>query len=364
MGRWWDSAGAAYDRRTWEAALAAVKPGAHLVAFGGTRTVHRMTCAIEDAGWEIRDGLQWLYGSGFPKSSDTSKAIDRKLGAEREVVGTIELSNYGKANERYGQQQRLTTTFDKLSDTPATEEAKRWQGWGTALKPAVEPIVLARKPLEGTVAENVLKHGTGALNIDATRIPTSDDLNGGAYYGGAKRAEDASSYYTGTDAGEFKQPTGRWPANVLLDEAAAAELLDEQTGESVSVRNKVPDGRRYSCNQIYGAGLPGERRSDNSYDDRGGASRFFYCAKASSKERSAGLDGRNEHPTVKPIALMRWLVRLVTPPGGLVLDPFTGSGTTGIASVLEGFDFLGCELSCDSAKIARARIAHWAKEER
>jgi len=347
MGRAWDSSGVAYRRETWEAALRVLKPGGHLLAFGGTRTYHRLACAIEDAGFEIRDCLVWMYGNGFPKS--------------------------------------LNLDGD-------------WQGWGTALKPAYEPIVVARKPLIGTVAENVQRYGTGALNIDGCRIEArgrpareSDpkaEANGVVYAGRQKAG-------TGFDGGSRAVGTtseGRWPANVALDPEAAA-MLDEQSGDLHPPGSHGP--RRPGASEFLN-GLVQEQSRPAAYDDRGGASRFFYCAKASKGEREAGLEAfpavervngnkwtdvdyrvksgerppsaesgprRNVHPTVKPINLMRWLVRLVTPPGGLVLDPFAGSGTTGCAAVLEGFDFLGIEREPDYVAIARARIEFWSEYE-
>lgn len=304
MGKRWDSTGVAHDVELWREVLRVLKPGGHLLAFGGTRTYHRMACAIEDAGFEIRDCLQWLYGSGFPKSHNISKAIDKAAGATREVVGSYTVSGSAAMGGRQGRASvaaegatSVGLTRELAITKAATPEAQRWDGWGTALKPANEPIVMARKPFKGTVAANVLVHGTGGINVDACRVS-------GAF-----------------SSGWVSSPAGRWPANVIMDEAAG-EMLDEQSG---------------------------------------GASRFFYCAKASRQERELGLlanDGQraNRHPTVKPLSLMRWLVRLVTPPGGLVLDPFAGSGTTGMACKQEGFEFCGIEQSQDYIDIALKRI--------
>lgn len=364
-------------------AFRVLKPGGHLLAFGGTRTYHRLACAIEDAGFEIRDSLVWMYGSGFPKSLDVSKAIDKAAGAEREVTDSIPDRWAGKGGVYRRAEQDEADTVNLTA--PATPEAAQWEGWGTALKPAWESIVVARKPLTGTVAANVLEHGTGALNVDGCRVKLGEAETGASVYSGAtgpgfsmdgERALGAVEV-TGNDA-------GRWPANVVLDEAAAA-LLDEQSGErggNFATRGESQDG------QIFGYG--NDRGDDKrGYGDNGGASRFFYVAKASRAEREAGLADfearndtahrrtnlqtadrphlrglikrRNVHPTVKPISLMRWLVRLVTPPGGLVLDPFTGSGTTGCAAVLEGFDFIGIEREAEYAEIAQARIKHWQR---
>lgn len=311
MGKGWD---ALPPGREWaEECLRVLRPGGHLLAFGGTRTYHRLACAVEDAGFEIRDCLAWLYGSGFPKSHN-------------------------------------------LKD--------EWDGWGTALKPAHEPIVMARKPLIGTVAANVLEHDTGALNVEACRVATTDDLNGGAYSAERKPSDSEWVAHGGTihssTGREYEQPAGRWPANVLLDPEAAA-LLDEQTGELTSGANPRRRGAD-TTRAAYGEFGGQEKCAAPRGIDSGGASRFFYVAKASSRERNAGLEDRNVHPTVKPVKLMRWLVRLVTPPGGTVLDPFAGSGTTGCACVLEGFDFIGVEREEEYVDLANARIAWWASQ--
>lgn len=321
MGRSWDRSGIAYRVELWAEVLRVLKAGGHLLAFGGTRTYHRMACAIEDAGFEIRDCIMWLYGTGFPKSVDVSLAIDKALGAVRRTI-RVPLQEVGNPKSIRGghgvpggdrpwmQRARERGYHETASREPVTDEAARWQGWGTALKPAVEPIVLARKPLaERNLALNVMAWGTGALNIDGCRI----GLDGGA-----------GVYDTLAGA----EPKGRWPANVILDEVAAA-MLDEQSGVSVS-RGGV--------------------------GDKGGASRFFYVPKASVAERTHGGRVDNAHPTVKPLALMRYLVRLVTPPGGVVLDPFAGSGTTILAAVLEGFSAVGIEREAEYCEIIRQRM--------
>lgn len=342
MGKDWDHGvpGVAF----WEAALRAAKPGAHLLAFGGTRTFHRLACAIEDAGWEIRDTVMWVYGSGFPKSHDVSKAIDKAAGAEREVVGqyraATQTNNCGTSFNSSGADERGRTIA--YITAPATPDAARWSGWGTALKPAWEPVIVARKPLCGTVADNVLTWGTGAINVDGCRVGTTDNLDrvSGSY--------DGTGF--GMAAGNITEahPAGRWPAN----------LIHDGSDEVVGLLND--------------------------------AARFFYCAKASKRDRDEGceeLDAkhighyaqdewsrehmgntpdakrqpvRNHHPTVKPTALMRYLVRLVTSPEGIVLDPFMGSGSTGKAAIMEGFRFIGIELDAEYLEIARARIA-WAQ---
>lgn len=346
MGREWDSTGVAYDVATWSEALRVLKPGGWLVAFGGSRTYHRMACAIEDAGFEIRDQIMWIYGSGFPK------------GGNRD-------------------------------------------GRGTCLKPAHEPIVLARKPLIGSVAANEAAFGTGALSIDACRVLTDEKLHAGAGVipmrhdpsvpRGRSGEQSATRRYDDRGATNFA-PTpgprggganGRWPANVVHDgsDDVLAAFPEAPGQQARSLSDGSPQG-----NKVYGrmlnAGPIHEPR-----DAGGSAARFFYCAKASKADRDEGLSDfapqafvqfqtgngesghasslsagrdtqyRNTHPTVKPEALMRWLVRLITPPGGLVLDPFTGSGSTGKAAALEGFDFIGCELTAEYLPIANARIA-------
>lgn len=402
MGRDWDHGvpGAAF----WAEALRVAKPGAHLLAFGGTRTFHRLAVAIEDAGWEIRDTVMWVYGSGFPKSLSISKAIDKRGGyphlaqkigealrqareargmtvgecdrkfcggttnwtwfegrpkgqraptpdtfaaiaaewpevaklaaavaeAEREVVGQSQWSNSAShfvPGADHTQRVQLNIT------APATDAAKQWEGWGTALKPAYEPIIVARKPLEGTVAANVLKWGTGALNIDGCRVGT-DALN-------------IDGCRVGTDAKDL--------AKLQASTAAVIARGGERDGSwknrsDLSGANPVPDSGRWPANLIH----DGSDEVVGLFPVTGdkSAARFFYCAKSSKRDRGEG----NNHPTVKPTALMRYLCRLVTPPGGIVLDPFMGSGSTGKAARLEGFRFVGCELNAEYVEIARARI--------
>ena len=346
MGKKWDSTGIAYNVELWQEALRGLKPGGHLLAFGGTRTYHRMVCAIEDAGFEIRDQMQWIYGSGFPKSHDISKAIDKKLGAEREVVG----SRIKKAGDMRSNSYGKGGNYDDIEiniTSPSSDEAKQWDGWGTALKPANEPIVVARKPIsEKTVADNVLKWGTGGLNIDGCRIPTEDNLDGGAYAKNGTPRDDGWGMQRG-GAGEYVQPTGRFPANVILDEEAG-KLLDEQSGISKRVDNRV------NCETGNSAiwGKENKVISKRPQDLGGGASRFFYCAKASKKERGEG----NNHPTVKPIILMEYLIKLVTPKNGITLDIFEGSGTTAIACINTNRKYIGFELDTGYFNIATERI--------
>lgn len=315
MGKKWD-----YDVPSvelWREVFRVLKPGGHVLSFGGTRTYHRMVVNVEDAGFEIRDQLQWIYGSGFPKSHDVSKGIDSRIlyGASnpRSVKKTIaDRPGEGRAtgslpNNGVMSGERVS---NGTNDNAATPEGKQWQGWGTALKPANEPIVLARKPLVGTVAENVQTFGTGALNIDASRIAPSDREQ---YKANATRSDGKiRDGFLASGMNATASEIGRWPANVLFDEEAAA-VLDAQV-EAVS--------------------------------------RFFYVAKASKRERGEG----NVHPTVKPIKLMEYLVRLVTPLGGTVLDPFMGSGTTGVACNNLGLYFVGIEKEKEYFKIASKRV--------
>lgn len=339
MGKDWDHGvpGVAF----WQEALRVAKPGAHLLAFGGTRTYHRLACAIEDAGWEIRDCIMWVYGSGFPKSMDVAKAIDKSNGYEGEVIGerTVDVGMQGGNMHAGRKQQQQQQQIRALSP-----EAASWSGWGTALKPAVEPIVVARKPLEGTVAANVLKYGTGAINIDACRVPTEETV---VVHSPARKTLLDSGH---KDLGTWENTKGRFPANLIHDGSPEVlALFPEGTGASAPLKGTEPS--RTGDHGIYNA--YGPRAPSVLHDARGGsAARFFYCAKAARSERGEG----NDHPTVKPVALMRWLVRLVCRPGGLVLDPFCGSGTTGVACREEGMDFIGIEKNEDYFKIARNRV--------
>lgn len=368
MGKGWDRTGIANDPAMWAECLRVLKPGGHLLAFSGTRTYHRMVCAIEDAGFEIRDQIGWAYGSGFPKSLDVSKAIDKAAGAERERVAPRSIIGHQRniGNRRPYMDDPNHTT---VSDVPATAAAAAWQGWGTALKPAWEPICVARKPLVGTVAANVLAHGTGALNIDGCRVPTDDDLNGGAYSAERKPSESEWVKHGGTihnsTGRDYVQPVGRWPANLIhdgSDEVLAAfpnapgQQADEsrtapssKTSNVYGRMNRVGEPSADSDNEgAVGFKMkPGARRLDS-----GSAARFFYCAKADKDDRGEG----NTHPTVKPAALMQYLCRLVTPPGGTVLDPFAGSGSTLLAADREGFHAIGIELNPEYADMARRRI--------
>lgn len=353
MGKKWDNSGIAYDVELWTECLRVLKPGGHLLAFSGSRTYHRMAVAIEDSGFDIRDQIMWVYGSGFPKSHNIGKAIDKM--------------------------QR---------------DAKEWNGWGTALKPAHEPICVARKPLIGTVAENVLKYGTGGINIDGCRILTakwdaekmqrcntkfsSSRISGGAFSG------DKYGNPSKTDCGVFDTTQGRWPANLIHDGSEEVKDLFPNTGTGNGGTAYNYSGKEYynKDSSMFNGDKP---QAPSNYNDIGSAARFFYCAKAGKKDRNEGCEvyekrarqtmgngignqpnknianNQNHHPTVKPTDLMRYLCRLVTPPNGIILDPFTGSGSTGKAAILEGFRFLGFDMQSEYIDIASARIKHAEK---
>jgi len=355
MGKKWDSSGIAYSVELWTECFRVLKSGGHLLSFGGTRTFHRMAVAIEDAGFEIRDNIAWLYGSGFPKSLDVSKAIDKAAGVEREVVGTKTASPKGikNAEERTdtaaGAYGGVTKEIDITA--PATDEAKQWEGWGTALKPAHEPIIVARKSLIGTVAKNVLTYGTGAINIDGSRIGT-EAITINTFDNGAKPFGNAVG-----EPFTSRQSQGRWPANIILDEHTAG-LLDEQSGVSTSKISQMKAGLVEAIGSLNLSDKAADYESERGHNDSGGASRFFYVAKANKRDRNEGLERMNTHPTVKPTALMTYLVKLVTPPNGTVLDPFTGSGSTGKAAILNGFDFIGIEMTEDYLPIIQGRLEH------
>ena len=429
MGKSWDSF--VPPPAIWDECLRVLKPGGHLLAFAGTRTYDLMGISIRMAGFEIRDSIGWVYGSGFPKSLDVSKAIDKGQGQnrDRQLAFTSWMKSSGLAQDKCAelllpfakniesaramaqhyytdkQQPAIATAdiFDWIRPylpevpeeierlvaertgiewteyknrkvigerttglgtgkgntaimgdgnrdltAPSTPEAKQWQGWGTALKPALEPIVVARKPLIGTVAENVLTHGTGGLNIDASRIGIEQRT-----YAGATKLMEQRPWNDEQETKPDFTVQGRWPANLILDHQAA-ELVDEQSGQLKGGTWNNTDGARHFDNNGKPTGYE-TKGKDNSV---GGASRFFYVAKASKRDRNEGLKDANTHPTVKPTDLMRYLVKLITPPGGTVLDPFTGSGSTGKAAILEGFDFIGIELTEDYWPIIEGRLKH------
>jgi DNA modification methylase len=353
MGKSWDSTGIAYNVELWKECLRVLKHGGHLLSFGGTRTYHRMACAIEDAGFEIRDQIQWIYGSGFPKSHNISKAIDKKLGAEREIVGERKVtpSDLGQSSGW----NHLDTSKGVYNYTiPATELAKQWDGWGTALKPANEPIVMGRKPLsEKSVVDNVIKYGTGGININDCRITYSenDDMRiGKNYVHNAKAGLEIGNHKDNIN-GEPQQlhnSEGRFPANIIFNEESA-RLLDKQSGTSISKKGKPRIAETKNQTKLNNSK---EVQVNCEYNDSGGASRFFYCAKAAKKEKG----DFNTHPTVKPIKLMEYLVRLVTPSNGIILDPFAGSGTTLLAAKNEDKNYIGFELNEEYIEIIKNRL--------
>jgi len=346
MGKKWD-----YDVPSveiWAECLRVLKPGGHLLAFAGTRTQHRMAVRIEDAGFEIRDMIAWVYGSGFPKSLDVSKAIDKAAGAEREVVGVA-----GKSGSVRKSMAGDFKGGEYMETAPATEAAQQWDGWGTALKPALEPITVARKPLIGTVAENVLTHGTGAINVDGCRVETDPNIDdprlggNGAWTTSKQQSGDTVSLPRGTVK---SSPLGRWPANLIHD---GSQMVLDLFPESNSARaNGNPNNPKRGTNHTATSYGQGDGKVTHDYRDTGSAARFFYCAKTAKKDRGEA----NNHPTVKPTDLMRYLCRLVTQPGGTVLDPFMGSGSTGKAAKREGFGFIGIERDAAYFEIAKARI--------
>lgn len=439
MGKKWDDSGIAFNTEVWEQAMRVLKPGGHILAFGGSRTWHRLCVAIEDAGFEIRDSIAWLYGSGFPKSMNIGKAIDATL-----VHGNSHSSSIRKANESRPGEGEYKSSLPVngimadvhaeprvTNDNPETPEAEQWQGWGTALKPAFEPVVVGRKPLaEKTVAKNVLAYGTGGLNIDGSRIGTEVIETGR----GGRSDVQSNAFGTGLKATEKSYSQGRWPANVIFSHTVecvqltegssvatpAEEVsggiwkdstgkpagptyddtpaiwqcpeycpvweLDQQSGTSKSRQALMGTMTTEGSHEGYKRASHEGFTSVRGFNDTGGASRFFYTSKASKRDRNEGLDGmplrksdtrsevaagiwskmeaakQNFHPTVKPTDLMRYLIKLVTPPGGTVLDPFTGSGSTGKAALLEGFNFVGIELTEDYLPIIQGRL-QWAADQ-
>ncbi|HMA74026.1 MAG TPA: DUF2800 domain-containing protein [Xanthobacteraceae bacterium] len=346
MGKAWDGGDIAFRAETWAEVLRVLKPGAHLCCFGGTRTFHRLAAAIEDAGFELRDTLMWVYGQGFPKSLDVSKAIDKEAGARRKVTGPSPRHG-GGTNNVYAQDNWTRENINKPTylTAPATDTARQWDGWGTALKPAWEPIILARKPLsESTVAKNVLKWGTGALNIDATRIATDEDPSAARRVTARKtgNAPGHSREYTHTindrsspEAYARERPgeaLGRWPANVVHDGSDEVVGMFPQQKSPRTYTQSAPAKSGHHCGPVPKGEIA------LGFGDEDSAARFFYCAKASKADRAG-----SKHPTVKPITLLRWLARLITPPEGVILDPFAGTGTTAAAALAEGFEAVLCE---------------------
>lgn len=357
MNKSWDNSGIAFQKDTWEKCFSVLKPGGYLLAFGAPRTFHRIACAIEDAGFEIRDTIMWLYGTGMPKSMNLGKAVESKL-----VNGSANTQDWKNLKWTKVETGRLGN-LDQLS-----EEGKQWDGFGTSLKPAYEPVIVARKPCGGSTTDNVIKYGVGGINIDECRIPYEATPNPATnplyrkengYKLGYGVNSDPSAYALKKDNGEMNiNSNGRFPANVILtyddsdfDEVCGGFPIGGKNG-SISKRYKMN-------NTVYGD--YGYCNTWDAYDDSGSAARYFYCAKATKRDRDEGC-GKNFHTTVKPTALMQYLVRLVTPRGGTVLDPFMGSGSTGKAVAYENNDrnadysFIGVELNDDYLNIAKARI--------
>ena len=388
MGKSWDASGIAFDKKTWELAFQLLKPGGHLLAFSASRNYHRMAVAVEDAGFEIRDQIMWIYGSGFPKSLDIGKGVDKKQGNDREVVGTIERGSVedaiakGVGYTADPANQNNKAIFGYGTET-VTKGNTEWEGWGTALKPAHEPIVMARKPVaEKTVADNVLKHGTGGINIDGCRI----DLDGD-YKSKANGRPSLTGLGDNYDSEKANTPDtiGRFPANVMHDGSDVVQDIFPKTAKSSGGGGSKTVS---PSDNVYQGGW-GHKEYDKTigFGDEGSASRYFYCPKVSKSERNQGLDNfvkknkvfngqssnaskdmkgveqkfttkpsANIHPTVKPQELMKYLCRLVTPKGGTVLDPFMGSGSTGMAAKDEGFDFIGIEKEKEYFEISEQRI--------
>jgi DNA modification methylase len=370
MGKKWDTGETAFDPAFWVEVMRVLKPGGHLIAASGTRTYHRLACAVEDAGFEIRDMISWLYGSGFPKSHDVAKGIDKIHGAKGEFVATaapVKRMIPGADQHKGGWEKTNGREYTPGRTEAATDAAKAWGGWGTALKPACEPWVLARKPLDGSVAGNVLEHGTGALNVDGCRIQTTDSLGGGAEKettseqkgnegwarpwmdDPAAREAHAARVRANVDKAQAR---GRWPANVVHDgsDEVVQAFPAQESGGTPAHRNA--DKFRTTYGDFKGG--PVEQGIGGS---AGSAARFFYSAKADVEDRHG-----SKHPTVKPVDLMAWLVRLVTPPGGTVLDPFAGTGTTGLAAMREGCDCILIEREAEYVADIERRIA-WANGE-
>lgn len=361
MNRKWDHSVPSVE--LWKEILRVTKHGGYILVACGTRTQHRMAVNIEDAGFEIRDVITWHYGSGFPKSLNVSKAIDSKMGAEREQIEnplakqqTGQIAGKGLVGNK--------NALDFIEPNPVTDEAKQWDGWGTALKPATEFWTLARKPLaESTVAENFLKHGTGGINIDGCRIETDEEISN--HSRGSDSAISKGKYGDSKEQETHQtegQQKGRFPSNVIFDDFTG-DILDAQTGNLTS--GAMTKSYEYQ-NNGFSLGKPTGSTKSIHESNEGGGSRFFYCAKASKAERNFGLKSNgineNKHPTIKPIMLMSWFVRLVTPPDGIVLDPFNGSGSTGVACKVEKFDYLGIDREREYVDISEARIKSYQKE--
>ena len=365
MGKSWDAF--VPPPAVWDECLRVLKPGGHLLAFFGSRTQDIGALSIRLAGFEIRDSIAWLYSSGFPKSHNISKTIDRMQGAEVKVGKGFKVAGeYGNRNLRDPESQGADR--EEMRHSASTEDAKTWEGWGTALKPSFEPIVVARKPVIGTIAENVLQYGTGGINIGGSRIGSGTGETKQTSYPNitGDNYNQGNEEYPNRIVVEVKDQ-GRWPANTVfshteqcvqtgfMEETYVINKTEEWTGFGQKQRPDYESSEQTVSTPIYECveGCSAKQLEEQ----KPGASRFFYVSKANKKDRNEG-DAANNHPTVKPTELMRYLVKLVTPTGGTVLDPFTGSGSTGKAAILEGFNFLGIELTPEYIPIIEARLAH------
>jgi len=381
MGKEWDrDKGGKADWIQWmqsvaDQCLRVIKPGGHALVWAIPRTSHWTGTAWEDAGWQPRDKIYHVFGSGFPKSLDISKAIDKAAGAEREVVGSYKATGTARNSKHIGAKTHAAIgeyekDVDRIFQTaPATEAAKQWEGWGTALKPAAEEWWLFRKPPIGTIAANVLEHGTGGLNIDGCRVEANGDKLGGGRISTTTDGWDRPWKHDseaieackarGDEAVAKAEQLGRFPANFIHDGSEEVLALFPETTSGQPAGVKAGNN-----NNVFGQFAGGV--AVTGFGDSGSAARFFYCAKASRDDRDEGLpmDQHSSHPTVKPTDLMRYLCRLITPPGGIVLDPFTGSGSTGKAATAEGFKFIGIEREAEYIEIARARISAEAEKPR
>ena len=389
MGKSWDNTGVAFQKTTWEECLRVLKPGGYLLAFGGTRTFHRIACAIEDAGFEIRDTIMWLYGSGFPKSLNIGLAIDKKNGVESEVIGSKKQTG---AKFKLTQQLIDNGGFNdpERKEFEIKQAQNEWAGWGTALKPAYEPIIVARKPFSGSLVDNVLEYRVGGLNIDECRVEFNNgEVNRSiAIYQRGVPQKGNNGWEHVNRGAHFDEETmksmqlGRFPANVIHDGS-------EEVVSGMPYTKNSERGEQYNKDTAYtNTYTPAKAMysADNTYGDEGNASRYFYCAKASKRDRDEGLyafeeidggtyqfredgslDGkiparRNIHPTVKPVALMQYLIRLVCPKGSIILDPFNGSGSTGKAVMYEnkdrnaGYYYIGVEMTKEYLPISKARL--------
>ena len=375
MSKSWDSSGIAFQKETWEKCLKVLKPGGYLLAFGGSRTFHRIACAIEDAGFEIRDTIMYLYGTGFPKSMDISKSLDKHFGFQGEKIGERKFGKTSTGQSAGWHNNNVAKTGKQDIFAPATDLAKRWQGFGTALKPAYEPVIVARKPCEGSCIDNVLKYGVGGINIDECRVPMDqsdiDMIN-------AKSSKNPTDNYNQNESKKYgdyalniatpANEQGRFPSNVILtyDETDFDEVCGGMPdSKGCSTQHVYTDSPKYGGNSLLSSSTP-RFNFQLGYNDNGSAARYFYCAKASKRDRDEGLpEGKhNIHPTVKNTMLMQYLIRLVTPKGGTILDPFNGSGSTGKAAMYEnkdrnaGYKYIGIELTPEYLPISDARIRY------